>query len=134
MAHILIVDDDPDFCEVMRLVLSKAGHTAKAVPNGDQALASIAEEQPDLIILDIMMQGLLDGLHTAHKLETNEALHRIPVLMVSSITDAPAAGIFPTDDYLPTDAWLSKPVSPDELLAAVDRLLSRPAPQAEAPA
>ncbi|MGI6375723.1 MAG: response regulator [Anaerolineae bacterium] len=123
MSRILVVDDDPDFCEAMRLVLTSAGHAVEIASNGDQALAMATQAPPDLIILDIMMQGPLDGLVAAHSLEENQRLHGIPVIMVSSIADSPLAGLFPTDEYLPTDAWFSKPVQPGRLLKSVERLL-----------
>lgn len=124
MSRIMVVDDDPDFCEAMRMVLAAAGHLAEAASNGAQAVALALQSPPDLIILDIMMQGPLDGLDAAHTLENSIALRHIPVIMVSSIADTYLAGLFPTDEHLPTDAWFSKPVPPDRLLASVERLLA----------
>ena len=89
-------------------------------------LNSLPRRLPDLIILDVMMQGALDGLNAAHALEENRLLHGIPIIMVSSIADTPLAEFFLTDEYLPIDTWLSKPVSPDKLLGTVNKLL-RPA-------
>jgi len=125
MPRILVVDDDPDFCETMRLVLTQAAFQVETAANGDQALGLAAQAPPDLIILDVMMQGALDGLSAAHALEENQQLHNIPIVMVSSIADTPLAELFPTDEYLPIDAWLSKPVSPDRLLGTVNKLLRR---------
>ena len=123
MSRILVVDDDPDFCEAMRIVLASAGHTVETVANGQQALESALQAPPDLIVLDVMMQGALDGLSAAHTLEESGPLHAIPIIMVSSIANTPLAGLFPTDEYLPIDAWFSKPVQPDKLLETVGRLL-----------
>jgi hypothetical protein len=47
----------------------------------------------------------------------------VPIIMVSSITDSPAAGMFPTDEYIPIDAWITKPVQPDDLLSKVARFI-----------
>lgn len=126
MPRILVVDDDPDFVETMRLVLTQASFQVQAAANGDQALDLAAQTPPDLIILDVMMQGALDGLSAAHALEESRLLHSIPIIMVSSIADTPLAELFPTDEYIPIDVWLSKPVSPDKLLSTVNKLL-RPA-------
>ncbi len=123
MSRILVVDDDPDFCESMRLVLVSAGHDVVTATSGQQALESALLAPPDLILLDVMMQGILDGLSAAHAIEENRALHGIPIIMVSSIANTPLAQYFPTDEYLPIDAWFSKPVPPETLLEAVGRLL-----------
>lgn len=123
MSRILVVDDDPDFCEAMRVVLTSAGHAVETAINGQQAVASALQAPPDLIVLDVMMQGALDGLSAAHEIEESQVLHGIPIIMVSSIADTPLSGLFPTDEYLPIDAWFSKPVQPDKLLEAVSRLL-----------
>lgn len=125
MPRILVVDDDPDFCEAMRMLLRQAAFQVETAPNGSEALAAVQKKPPDLIILDVMMQGTLDGLDMAHAIEETPSLHRIPIIMVSSIADTPLSGLFPTDEYIPIDAWFSKPVPPDRLLAAVRRLVNR---------
>jgi len=53
-------------------------------------------------------------------------LKRIPVIMISSITGSPMAELFPTDEYLPIDMWISKPVQPDDLLRKVARFVGQP--------
>lgn len=123
MSRILVVDDDPDFCEAMRLLLTQASFRVDTAANGSEALERATQAPPDLIILDVMMQGTLDGLNAAHTIEETPALHDTPIIMVSSIADTPLSGLFPTDEYIPIDAWISKPVQPDRLLAMVRRLL-----------
>ncbi|NLG27165.1 MAG: response regulator [Chloroflexi bacterium] len=123
MARILVVDDDPDFVEIMRLVLTARGYDVETASSGDLALRSARAHPPDLVLLDVMMTGILDGVHVAHTLSEDSALGHPPVIMISSITDSPMAGFFPTDEYLPIDAWLSKPVQPDELLRRVSAVL-----------
>ncbi|MBC7256762.1 MAG: response regulator, partial [Chloroflexi bacterium] len=56
MAKILIVDDDPDFVETTRLVLESAGHEVVSAADGDEGLKRVAQEKPDLVILDIIMK------------------------------------------------------------------------------
>ncbi len=120
---ILIVDDDPDFVEVSRMVLEKAGYQVISAANGEQGLRAMRQERPDLVILDVMMSGILDGLTTSMQMQTEQGLKRTPVLMISSITTSDYAAMFPTDEYIPVESFLSKPVSPDQLLAEVQRLL-----------
>ncbi|MBC7255357.1 MAG: response regulator [Chloroflexi bacterium] len=125
MTRILVVDDDPDFCEIARLILTSAHYEVETAPSGDVALRRVKECPPDLILLDVMMRGILDGVHVARTLEEEGARH-IPIIMISSITNSPMAGMFPTDEYLPIDLWLSKPVQPQDLLAKVRRLVGEP--------
>jgi Lrp/AsnC family transcriptional regulator, regulator for asnA, asnC and gidA len=121
--HILVVDDDPDFVETTRLVLESAGLQVTAAANGEQALVTMKREQPDLVILDVMMSGILDGVQASRSIRSDERLKRVPLLMISSITSSDYAGMFPTDEHLPVDNFLSKPVNPAQLLSEVKRLL-----------
>lgn len=123
MSRILVVDDDPDFAEVVRLVLKTKGYEVETASHGDMALRMMRSEPPDLILLDVMMADVLDGVHLAHTMRADAALKSIPIIMISSIADSPSAGMFPTDEYLPIDMWMSKPVQPNDLLLAVTRLL-----------
>jgi Lrp/AsnC family transcriptional regulator, regulator for asnA, asnC and gidA len=120
---ILIVDDDPDFVEACRIVLTNAGYRVSSAANGEQGVQAMRREQPDLVILDVMMSSVLDGLNTSMRIKAELGLARTPILMVSSITSSEYAGMFPTDEYVPVENFLSKPVSPDQLLTEAKRLL-----------
>ncbi len=122
-ARILVVDDDPDFVEIIRTVLLKEGYSVDTAANGDQALARIRAEKPDLIVLDIMMSTILDGVNVSHVLHEDPELSKIPLIMVSSIASTEHAEVFPTDEYLHVDRWLSKPIQPQELVKAVKRFV-----------
>ncbi|MGI6380722.1 MAG: response regulator transcription factor [Anaerolineae bacterium] len=122
MSKVLVVDDDPDFCEITRLILSKRGYEVETASNGDMALRMMREERPAVVVLDVMMAGVLDGVSVAHAMANEPDLCKVPIVMVSSIASSQSADMFPTDDYIPIDAWISKPVQPDELIATVSRL------------
>ena len=126
MTRILVVDDDPDFVEITRMILAAEGYDVLAAANGDKALKVLKEEQPDLVLLDVMMAGILDGVNVAHVMSEDEELRDIPVLMISSIASSPMADMFPTDEYLPIDGWISKPVQAEDLLSKVRRLVGVP--------
>ena len=126
MTTILVVDDDPDFVEITRMILTAEGYTVETAANGDEALQRLRESPPSLLLLDVMMAGPLDGVNLAHVMEEDEELHKIPILMISSIADSPMAPMFPTDEYLPVDGWISKPVQPEQLLKRVRRLVGQP--------
>ncbi len=123
MTRILVVDDDPDFCEIARLILQREGYEVESALDGQTAMIRIRQDAPDLILLDVMMTGVLDGVSLAHAIESAPELHHIPIIMVSSIASSPMSAMFPTDEYLPIDAWLSKPVSPETLIREVGRLV-----------
>jgi len=125
MARILVVDDDPDFVVTTRIVLEREGHTVVSAANGSEALQCVAEDTPDLIILDVIMSTVLDGLSVSQELADNADYKGIPIVMVTSIASTGYAELFPTDEYLHVDTFLSKPVAPERLLKEVSRLLSR---------
>ena len=123
MAKVLVVDDDPDFVKVTSKVLEKAGHEVVSAANGAKALKAMRKDTPDVVLLDIMMSYILDGLDVSREMAEDPALKSVPVIMVTSLTGVKGSGMFPTDEYAPVDEWLSKPVDPDTLLARVDGAL-----------
>jgi CheY-like chemotaxis protein len=122
-AKILVVDDDPDFVEIMRTILESTDYEVITAANGNQALAQVKAQHPDLMILDIMMSTVLDGLDVSEKLAQDPDASFMPVIMVSSIAETPYAHVFPMGEQPHMDAWLSKPVDPADLLAKVAELL-----------
>jgi len=123
VSKILVVDDDPDFVESTRLVLEPQGYEVISAANSDEGLAKVQEEKPDLVILDVVMTTVLDGLQMSQRMHDDIALRDIPILMVTSIANIDYAALFPTDEAIHIDAFLSKPVSPDRLFIEVGRLL-----------
>ena len=123
MARILVVDDDPDFVEITRTILESHGYEVVSAANGNQALKAMRRDLPDLVLLDVMMSTVLDGLNLSHVISEDPELRKVPIVMISSIADSPSAGMFPTDEYIPIDAWISKPVQPDDLLSKVAQYL-----------
>jgi len=123
-ARVLVVDDDPDFCEITRTLLEGHGYTVQSASSGEEAMKKMRQNPPDLVILDVVMKGVLDGVAVSDEMRCDKALQRVPVLMVSSITGTDYASLFPTDEYISVDNFLSKPVDPTQLLEEVRRLLS----------
>lgn len=118
---ILIVDDDPDFVEITTKILSTHGYDVFTAANGAEALSLMRKRKPDLVLLDIMMTTVLDGLSASEEMLSDPELKDIPIIMISSIADTEYAAVFPSDGYLPMDEWISKPVRPEELLKKVRR-------------
>ena len=123
MVKILVVDDDPEFVEITRMILEANSYEVASANNGEQALQSMRQDKPDLVLLDVMMSTVLDGLSVSHEIQADPNLKGMPVIMVSSIITSPHASLFPTDEYIPIDAWISKPMDPDDLLEKVRRLV-----------
>jgi CheY-like chemotaxis protein len=125
MAKILIVDDDPDFTDATRMVLEKAGHTVTNATSGDKGFKRALEEKPDLVVLDVIMDSVLDGVSTSQRMHDEPETKDIPIIMVTSIANTDYAELFPTDEYIHINAFLSKPVAPANLLKQVDKHLPK---------
>ena len=125
MAKILIVDDDPDFTDTTRMVLEKAGHTVIAATSGDAGFKRALEEKPDLVVLDVIMDSVLDGVSVSQRMHDEPETKDIPIIMVTSIANTDYAELFPTDEYIHINAFLSKPVAPASLLKQVDKHLPK---------
>ena len=125
MARILIVDDDPDFVEATRIVLESAGHEVSDARSGDEGFRRAKAAAPDLVILDVMMDTVLDGLSTSQRIHDDPDLRGLPVIMVTSIANTDYAALFPTDEYIHIGAFLSKPISAAALIRQIDRLLPK---------
>ncbi|MBN1265322.1 MAG: response regulator transcription factor [Anaerolineales bacterium] len=128
MATILMIDDDPDFILAVQMVLENAGHTFISASNGEEGYEVAKTQNPDLIILDVMMDTATAGFQLALKLrgpDAEDSLKRIPILMFSAIHETTPLRFTPDDEFLPVDDFLEKPVVPDMLLKKVTALLER---------
>ncbi len=113
--RILLVDDTQTVVMAEKMMLAGQGFEIATARNGVEALARVAEQTPDLILLDIMMPGL-DGIETCRRLKADQATRHIPIVMVTTkgerqkVEESFLAGC---DDYL------TKPLQKSELLAKV---------------
>ncbi len=82
-AKILVIDDEVDVLEVLRLVLARSGYQVSASSSGIEGLAHAQSERPDLVLLDIMMQRM-DGWEVLRALKSDEATRDIPVVILSA--------------------------------------------------
>ena len=129
MIHkILLVDDDPVLLKTVGMTFHRAGYEVVVALNGPDAMRKVAEKQPDLVILDVMLPGMSGHEVCQHLRETPETEH-LPVIMLSALSrveDKIAGFSAGADDYL------VKPISPEELLTRVKVLLARSAQRASA--
>ena len=118
--RILICDDDPAILRVLQVNLEVEGYTTLLAHHGEEALEVAARENPDLIILDIMMPRL-DGYQTCERLKQDDALKDIPVVFLSA--KAQQSDIEKGKTYGVAD-YLTKPFDPDVLVSTIERLLA----------
>lgn len=121
MSKILIVDDDPDMVEAGRIVLEREGYSVESASNVADGLSKLDETQPDLLILDVMMEEPDDGLRFARQVRRTGNL--VPILMLTSVNRAMGLQIGKDEEMVPVDEFVEKPVDPDTLVAKVKWLL-----------
>jgi len=114
---ILIVDDEPDFIEMIQMRLEANGYKVVSANDGLQGLEAARTEKPNLILLDVMMPGM-DGFETIRKLRRDADTRGIPVIMLTARGESPS--IFKAQELGAAD-YLIKPCESDELLAMVKR-------------
>jgi two-component system OmpR family response regulator len=121
-ARVLIVDDERANRELFKILLTQEGYVLLTAASGEEALAIVADENPDLILLDVMMPGM-DGLAVLRKIR--DAGHRVPVLMLTARGDEAdrVVGL-----ELGADDYIAKPFSPRELLARLRAVMRRAQP------
>jgi len=125
MAKILVVDDDKDFIKITSMILQANNYEVVTAANGEQGLKVMRREKPDLVILDVMMSYILDGLDVRRTMAEDRDLKDIPVIMATSLTAAKAQGALPSDEYVPASEWIHKPIDPDRLLDQVKNVLHK---------
>jgi CheY-like chemotaxis protein len=125
MAKILVVDDDPDFVSAAKIILENNQHEVIAAASGDAGYQRARDDKPDLVILDVIMDTVLDGLSVSQRMHDDADLVNIPIIMVTSIANTDYAELFPTDEFIHINAFLSKPISPEELIRQVNKYLPK---------
>jgi len=123
---ILLVDDDRDFIETTKLILESKSYDVIVAYDGDEGLIKARQEKPALIILDVIMP-VKDGFSAAEQLKKDPDLKNIPVVMLTSFAEKKGETSVSVSQGLTLEAedYLDKPVSPDELLRRVERLLKK---------
>ncbi|MBP7146882.1 MAG: response regulator [Acidobacteria bacterium] len=123
MAKVLVVDDDPDIVEAARFFLEKEGYEVAEANSRDDAMRQMEEFQPDLLILDVMMEQPDDGLAMAQELRRRG--WKRPILMLTSLGKVTGLNYGRDDALVPVDDFQEKPVGPAELVSKVRALLQR---------
>jgi len=121
VTSVLVVDDDPDVCDLVTYKLEQSGFDVRRASDGDAALREVAKKVPDLVLLDVMMPGV-SGLEVLERWRKDEATAAMPVIMLTAKAqenDVERGFELGADDYV------IKPFSPRELVRRVTAVLSR---------
>ena len=127
---ILIIEDDGDMVEAMKLMLEPAGHRLVTVDNPEEGFSMAKEDPPDLILLDVMFGSRQEsqGFDYAVKFRQDKFLATVPILMITSVNKRDVAFHFSPDTdekHLPVDGFIDKPPEPKDLAEKVDVLLKQ---------
>jgi two-component system cell cycle response regulator DivK len=117
--RILVVEDQEDNRQILRDLLSTTDYQVVEAENGEAALAAVAKQRPDLILMDIQLP-ILDGYEATRRIKADPALSSIPIIAVTSYAlsgDEAKARAAGCDDFVP------KPYSPRQLLAKIRQYL-----------
>ncbi len=124
---ILIVDDDPDLVESVRIILESKGYEVEAAYDGIEGLEKVKEFQPDLIVLDVMMPKK-NGYEVCKELKSDPKYSSIPILLLTAVvSQIPSSSQYTLDQGMETEAddYVDKPVEPEELVRRVEVLLGK---------
>jgi DNA-binding response OmpR family regulator len=118
-ARILIVDDDPDLVELLRLALTEAGYSARTAATGTAALAEAQRFLPELVVLDLLLPDR-NGFSVCENLRRNPATASVPIIMMTVLS-----GEFPrlVGAEAGANAYINKPFQTRELVSCVGDLL-----------
>jgi len=126
---ILVIDDDRDLVETLRIVLESKNYEVRAAYDGKEGFRKIEEKRPDLIILDVMMVTDTEGFDLAFKLQNIPEFQDIPILMMTSFPkimaeEGPDKFQHILGEGWPVSVFMEKPVDPDKLLTTIEEILA----------
>ncbi len=118
MAHILVIDDEPDFCRILEIFLEDKGHQVHSATNAEEIATYLADSQPDLVLMDVRMPDV-NGLELLPQLKAD--LPTCNVIVITALNDYRIADLLYESG---ADGFLTKPVRLEDLDHAVHRLLN----------
>lgn len=123
---ILIVDDDPDLVKAVSMILESKNYEVAAAYGGIEGLEKAKTENPDLIVLDVMMPDK-DGYTVCKELKADPQLSKIPVLLLTAVVSHISTTRYTQQMGLETEAddYIDKPVEPNALVERIETLLTK---------
>jgi CheY-like chemotaxis protein len=127
--RILVIDDDPDLVEIIRLTLESKSYQVFSAASSTEGLQKVKEINPDLIILDVMMKHVTEGFQVALELRDPDPkseyapYSKIPIMILTAIHSRTPLRFTSDEKYLPVDDFVEKPLKASALLQKVEKLL-----------
>jgi CheY-like chemotaxis protein len=133
-----MIDDDENLVSVFRLVCEAKGYQFHAAGSAREGLAAIETVEPDLIVLDVIMEDFVAGFRVVNELRADPAsrfsrFSRVPIIMLTSVTSKTRLDFAERvgTALLPVDAFVEKPVKPAAMMATIESVLARAAERKE---
>jgi len=123
---IVIIDDDPEICDAIGEILTEYGYHVFSALDTVSGLQLFKKTRPDLLILDIMMATMDEGLEFAREIRKREGIYGVPILIVSARPPAEKGYERPIGqdlDWIRADIFMEKPIEPEQLIHNVKLLL-----------
>jgi len=119
---VLMIDDDPEFVDAISNLLDAKGYTVYTASNGKDGVATAKAEDPDIILLDVMMTTKHEGFDVARELHEDAKTVDTPIIMMTGIRKEMNLpfGFEPDETWLPVKNVLEKPVKPEVLLKTIE--------------
>ena len=123
---ILLVDNDVDFIDLNKAVLENNGFEVAVAYAGREVMDKVKFEQPDVIVLDLMMEKHDTGFGVAKALKADPAYKNIPILMLTAVLGETGMDFDQNLDgyWMKTDAYVNKPLTPEELIKRINGMLA----------
>jgi len=127
--EILLVDDDKDLRDSLRIILERNGYSVRTAANGDEALEVLKTKRPDLMILDIMMTTDTEGFDLAYELKNKPGLKDLPIILLTSFLEKVRQEGPDQFQHIMGEAWparwlFEKPVDTKKLIAKIEGILA----------
>jgi CheY-like chemotaxis protein len=123
--RILLIDDDPDMHDAIKMILEPLGCQVKCCLTGPDGLETLRADPPDLLLLDIMLSSPSEGFHVSYEMKQDDALKDIPIIMISAIGQTMGMDYAKElgTDYVKADMFMEKPLEANKLREAVEQVL-----------
>lgn len=121
---VLLVDDDPDFVEAVKVIVESGGYNVEVAYDGKEGLEAAKASKPDIVVLDVMMP-VMDGHAACAALKKDPDTKDIPIILLTAVADRVTTSKYSHRDMLESEAedYMPKPVDPPELLSLIRRWL-----------
>lgn len=125
MPRVIVIDDDQDYLESIRVMLDSVDFEVEIASNPDEGIRKVDLYHPDIVVLDMMMPDGYEGFAVTRHIRERLGRYHLPIVMLSCIHDRKKIPyrLVPDREHLPVDAFLDKPVERDDLIDTIRRLL-----------